>query len=424
VAKAATTTKVKKRVSQDLVDEINNIMGKGTMTLASDPYYKVDYLPTGISPIDDLLGGGIPYGRFIEIFGNYSTLKTYVGLRAIAMCQAKGELAALVDTEHSFDPKWAKECGVILDGPNGLVLKQPDSAEEAMDICEVLIRGGVNLIVFDSIAAALPRSERDTMLSGDKNIQPARLAALMSIAMRKLTTANKKTAMIWVNQTRVNVGMMFGNPETTPGGKSMGFYASQRLALRKAGSVVEPVEVYVTEKGSDGRPVPKKKKINQTVAVTIRATLEKSKLNQPHRDVQFNFDFRNAKIDEWWYIATQCLDVGAIEYNRGVWEVCEGKMKGQKFRGREGFQEKMTEEELLKLLNRKPPASALDNPSGGPVKPAKSKAASPSAKSSKPATRKSTPTRARAKSKTTGTTKTASTKSKTRRKVTRSARVR
>lgn len=415
--RAAAATKVKKRSASDLMDEVNSIMGKGTMTMASDPYYKVGYLATGITPVDDLLGGGIPYGRFIEIFGNYSTLKTYVGLRAIANCQAKGELAALIDTEHSFDPKWAKDCGVDIDQ---LVLKQPESAEQAMDLCEVLIRGGVNLIVFDSIAAALPRSEKDTMLSGDKNIQPARLAALMSVAMRKLTTANTKTAMIWVNQTRLNVGVMFGNPETTPGGKAMGFYASQRIALRKAGSVVEPVEVYVTERGSDGRPVPKKKKINQTIAVTIKATLEKSKLNQPHREVQFNFDFRNAKVDEWWYVATQCLDVGAIEYNRGVWEVCEGKHKGQKVRGREAFQALMTETELLKLLNRAPDAG--DDPWAGLPQAAKSKGASRSGKSSRSVARKSTPTRGRATSKTTGTTKTASTKSKTRRKVTRSTR--
>ena len=392
-----------------LVEHVNGIMGKGTMTLASDPYYNVTYLPTGISPIDDLLGGGIPYGRFVEFFGNYSTLKSYVGLRAIASEQRRGGLAALIDTEHSFDPKWAKECGVDVDN---LVLKQPESAEQAMDITEVLIRGGCNLIVFDSIAAALPRSEKDTMLSGDKNIQPARLAALMSVAMRKLTTANGKTAMIWINQTRVNVGMMFGNPETTPGGKAMGFYASMRIALRKAGSVVEPVEVNVLEKG-----VPKRKKINQTVAVTVRATVEKSKLNQPHRDVMFNFDFRNAEIDEWYYLVTQCMDVGAIEYNRGIWSVCEGKMKGQKFRGREAFQAKMTEKVMLGLLNR-PIPEKLD----GAEAPAKSKGAARKSASSKRVVRKSTPTAGRGASKTTGRTKTTSTKSKTPRKVTRSKR--
>lgn len=393
-----------------LAAEVNSIMGKGTVNMGSDPYYKVGYLPTGISPIDDLLGGGIAYGRFVEIFGNYSTLKSYVGLRAIASEQRRGGLAALIDTEHAFDPKWAKECGVNIDE---LILKQPESAEQAVDISEVLIRGGANLIVFDSIAAALPKAEKDTMLSGDKNIQPARLAALMSIAMRKLTTANGKTAMIWINQTRINVGMMFGNPETTPGGKAMGFYASQRVALRKAGSVVEPVYVTVIKDG-----IPTKKKINQTIAVSVRATLEKSKLNAPHREVMFNFDFRNAQVDEWYYLATQCLDVGAIEYNRKVWTVCEGKMKGKKFRGREEFEAVMTEKELLKLLNREP---VVDNPWDGVSPVGQSKAVSQSGKSSKRVVRKSTPTRGRAGSKTTATTKKQSTKSKTRRKVTRSS---
>lgn len=385
------------------MDSVNSVMGKGTLTLASDPYYNVEYLATGITPIDDLLMGGIPYGRFVEIFGNYSTLKTYVGYRAIAAEQRKGGLAGLIDTEHSFDPKWAKECGVDVDN---LVLKQPATAEEAVDISEVLIRGGCNLIVFDSIAAALPKSEKDTMLSGDKNIQPARLAALMSVAMRKLTTANGKTAMIWINQTRLNVGVMFGSPETTPGGKAMGFYASMRIALRKAGSVVEPVEVHVIEKG-----VPKKKKINQTVAVTIRATMEKSKLNQPHRDVYFNFDFRKAQIDEWFYLATQCLDIGAVEYNRGNWFIpntitnrkAVGKQwVGKNFRGREAFQTQIGEGELLSLLGRNLPArSKVGSPKNGKRKVVK---------------RGSTRTRAQGGSKTTRRTVKRSTKSKTRTK--------
>src|SRR5690242_8501377 len=126
------------------MNHINSVMGKGTVQMGSDPYYKVEYLATGVAPIDDLLHGGIPYGRFVELFGNYSTLKSYVGMRAIASCQASGGLAALIDTEHSFDPKWAKECGVDVDN---LVLKQPETGEEAIDIAEILIRGGVNLIV-------------------------------------------------------------------------------------------------------------------------------------------------------------------------------------------------------------------------------------------------------------------------------------
>lgn len=393
------TTSVKAKA---LAESVNTALGKGTISMGSDPYYVVDYLKTGIEPIDDLLQGGIPYGRFVEIFGNYSTLKSYVGYKAIASCQAKGELAALIDTEHAFDPKWAKDCGVDTEN---LVLKQPETGEEAVDIAEVLIRGGVNLIVFDSVAAALPKSERDLMLSGDKNVQPARLAQLMSLAMRKLTAANRKTAMIWINQTRVNVGMMFGNPETVPGGKALPYYASYRIALRKAGSVTEKIDVNVWK---DGRPT--KAKINQTIAVSIRATVEKSKLNAPHRDVMFNFDFRGGQIDEWLYLATQALDIGVIEYNRNQWWL---NVKNPiKFRGREAFQEAVTMDHLRFLLGKP----------GGVDPAAQSKVVSRKRKSPSKKGQGHTRTVARAKSKTTPPTKTTSTKSKTRTKPTRSKR--
>ena len=396
------TTSSKAR-SQALLDHVNSQLGKGTLQFGSDPYYKVEYLQTGISPIDDLLQGGIPYGRFVEIFGNYSTLKSYVGYRAIAACQAKGELAGLIDTEHAYDPKWAKECGVNI---NELVLKQPETGEEAIDVAETLIRGGVNLIVFDSVAAALPKSEQETMLSGDKNIQPARLASLMSLAMRKLTAANRKTAMIWINQTRINVGMMFGNPETVPGGKALPYYASYRIALRKAGLVTEMIPVNVIEDGK-----PKKKNIKLVTAQTIRATVEKSKLNAPYRDVMFNFDFRRATIDEWFYLATQALDCGAIEYERGSW--CVNEPGAKKYRGREAFQKAVTESDLMSLLGRtQNGVSLLD----------KSKEESPNGKSSKRVARKSTQTQEQAGSRTTVVRRKKSSKSKTHRKVTPSKR--
>lgn len=378
-----------------LAEAVNSAMGKGTVTMGSDPYWKVNYLPTGIAPIDDLLQGGIPYGRFVEIFGNYSTLKSYVGYRAIANCQRKGELAALIDTEHAYDPKWAKECGVDIDN---LVLKQPATGEEAVDIAEILIRGGVNLIVFDSVAAALPKAEKDTMLSGDKNIQPARLAQLMSLAMRKLTAANKKTAMIWINQTRINVGQMFGNPETVPGGKALPYYASYRIALRKAGSVQEKIHVHITKEGK-----PCIAAINQTTAVTIKATVEKSKLNAPFRDVMFNFDFRAPGIDEWLYLATQALDAGIIEYNRGMWWLTKNGTK--KYRGREAFQAAVGENDLRTLLGMPVFQVGSDQPDPW-------KAASVNGKSSKAKEQGRTRTVARAKSKTTVVTKTRSTKSK------------
>jgi recombination protein RecA len=372
--------------------------GKGVVKLGSDPYFNVEYIPTGIAPIDDLLQGGIPKGRFVEIFGDYSTLKSYVGLKAIEQCQKLGGLAAIIDTEHAFDPKWAKEAGVNVDD---LILRQPETGEEAIDIAEILIRGGVDLIVFDSVAAALPRAEQQTMLSGEKNIQPARLASLMSLAMRKLTAANKKTAMLWINQTRVNVGIMFGNPESVPGGKALPYYASYRISLRKSGKVFEDITVYVNDGGK-----PTKKKIKLTVAQSIRATVEKSKLNAPFREINFNFDFRRGKIDEWWYLATQALDAGYIEYNRGMWWLTE-KKNPKKYRGREAFQAAVTERDLRVLLGKEEGSLGDDQPDPW-------KEGSANGKSSKRVVRKSTPTRGQGGSKTTARTVKRSTKSKTR----------
>lgn len=382
----------KERAAQIMAD-VNSAMGKGTIMAGSDPYFKVEYLPTGISPVDDLLQGGIPFGRFVEIFGNYSTLKSYVGYRAIASCQQMGGLAALIDTEHAYDPKWAKECGIDLDN---LVLKQPETGEEAIDISEVLIRGGCDLIVFDSVAATLPKSEQQTMLSGDKNIQPARLAQLMSLALRKLTAANKKTAMIWINQTRVNVGQMFGNPETVPGGKSLPYYASYRISLRKAGAINEKVQATIVKDGK-----PKTVSVNQTVAQSIRATVEKSKLNAPYREIMFNFDFKNATVDEWFYLATKALDKGFIEYSRGMWWLNQKDAK--KYRGRRAFEEAVTIEDLMELLG-------MLESQNGVSQQDQSRDESAKRKSSKSKAQKSTQTRGRGRSKKMVRTKKRSTK--------------
>ena len=207
----------RKSAAETLAAELNKKLGSEAISLGSDPKWKVSYLSTGIVAVDYLLQGGLPRGRFIEIYGDYSTLKTYVALRAIATTQAAGGKCALVDTEHSFDPEWAVSCGVDI---AALMLSQPETGEEAVDAGEVHIRAGVDLLVFDSVASLLPKSEQEVQL-GRKTPQPARLAALMSLAMRKLTAANSSTAVLWINQTRMNVGVTFGSPETTPGGKAL-----------------------------------------------------------------------------------------------------------------------------------------------------------------------------------------------------------
>lgn len=392
------------RKAKDVLNEINAAFGKGTVMLANDPYLKVTYLPTGVAPMDDLFQGGLPFGRFVEIFGDYSTLKSYIGYEAIVQCQKAGKLACLIDTEHSFDPEWAARIGVDLEE---LIYKQPETGEEAIDLAEVMIRAGVDLIVFDSVAAALPQAEQQKRLHKE-SVQPARLAQLMSIAMRKLTAANSKTAVLWINQTRINVGVMFGSNEAVPGGKALPFYASIRVAVRKAGKVTEDIDVWVTESG-----VVKKKKIKQTVAQTIRATVEKSKLNQPHREVLFNFDFRKGEVDSFLYLAHKALDADVLQTERKKWWLTSDPEK--KYRGIEELREAMNENDLRQLLEIPATVATPSVPkSPGGTGRAKKKEEQPKSGSSKRVVRASTRGRAQGGSKKTVVVKKNSSKSKTR----------
>lgn len=291
---------------KDLVAELNKTLGADVVTVASDPDFALRLLPTGVLPIDHILGGGLPRGRWVEVFGNYSTLKSYLAYRAIATTQAGGGTAALVDTEHSWDAEWGAKLGV---DPDQLILLQPETAEEAVDATELLVRLKVDLIVWDSIAAMNPQTEANKRESGE-NHSPARLAALMSRALRKVTSANRSTAVLAINQTRINVGQTFGNPETTPGGKSMGFYASHRLALRQAGKVTEETVVH------DGKKlIP----VKRTVAFRVKATLEKSKLTAPFTESWFQFDLRSGQVDEEQWLVAQGIEMGEIKQGKGSW---------------------------------------------------------------------------------------------------------
>lgn len=309
--------------AHELMAEINKALGAGTVMLGSDSSLEVEYIPTGIFPIDHLLGGGIPKGRFTELFGAYSTLKSYIGLSTIAQCQAQGGVCAIVDTEHAYDPEWAQGLGVDTDA---LIYQSPETGEEAMDVSEVLIRNGVDLIVWDSIAATVPQAESVKRMSKE-SVQPARLAALMSTGLRKLTAANKHTAVLFINQTRVNVGVMFGDPEVVAGGKALPYYASYRVALRKAGKVKD------TEDGFDEEG--KKAKLNRVTGIKIKATLEKSKLSAPSTESLFTFDLTNGRVDEIGYLIAGGLNNGIIKHEgRSWWVTEEEKIVGlEKFRG-------------------------------------------------------------------------------------------
>ena len=211
------------------------------MKLGEKPRVNVDAIPTGSIGLDIALGvGGLPRGRIIEIFGPESSGKTTLALHCIAEAQKKGGICAFIDAEHAMDPEYSKRLGVKIDE---LLISQPDTGEQALEIVESLVRSGkVDVIVVDSVAALTPRAE----IESDMDTQHVgRQARLMSQALRKLTaiTAKSKTVVIFINQIRMQIGVMFGNPETTPGGKALKFYTSVRLDIRRIAQIKKGDEI-------------------------------------------------------------------------------------------------------------------------------------------------------------------------------------
>lgn len=224
--------KNKDKALEQVLADIEKQFGKGAiMKLGEDTHMKVDVCSSGCLSLDIALGvGGYPRGRIIEIYGPESSGKTTFALQAIAEIQKKGGRAAFIDAEHALDPVYAKRLGVNI---NELLLSQPDTGEQALEICEALVRSeAVSIVVIDSVAALVPQAEIDGEM-GDSHV--GLQARLMSQALRKLSgTINKtKTTAIFINQLREKVGVMFGNPETTPGGRALKFYSTIRLDIRR-----------------------------------------------------------------------------------------------------------------------------------------------------------------------------------------------
>ena len=232
----------KEQMLNDALKQIEKTYGKGSiMRLGEHANVDIDAISTGSLAIDACLGvGGLPRGRIIEIYGPESSGKTTLALQAIAECQKTGGKCAFIDAEHAIDPRYAKALGVDVDE---LILSQPDSGEQALEITEVLIKSGaIDLIVVDSVAALVPQAELDGEM-GDSNI--GLHARLMSKAMRKLAgamNANNCTT-IFINQLREKVGVMFGNPEVTTGGRALKFYASIRMEVRKSEAIKDGQDV-------------------------------------------------------------------------------------------------------------------------------------------------------------------------------------
>ncbi len=224
------------------VAQIEKSCGKGSiMRLGTDSKVRVEAIPTGAINLDAAIGvGGIPRGRVTEIYGPESSGKTTLCLHVVANAQKLGGVAAFIDAEHALDTEYAKKLGVDVEN---LLISQPDTGEQALEICEILVRSGaVDVIVVDSVAALVPKAE----IEGDMGDSHVGLQArLMSQALRKLTgaIARSKTSVIFINQLREKIGVMFGNPETTTGGKALKFYASVRLDIRRIGPVKDKEEV-------------------------------------------------------------------------------------------------------------------------------------------------------------------------------------
>jgi recombination protein RecA len=289
------------------------------MKLDGNAKASIDGIATGSLSLDIALGGsGIPKGRIIEVFGPESSGKTTLTLHVIASSQKAGGVAAFIDAEHALDPSWAKRLGVKLDD---LLVSQPDTGEQALEICELLVRSNaVDVIVIDSVAALIPRAEIEGEM-GDSHV--GLQARLMSQAMRKLTGAisKSKSTVIFINQIREKIGVMFGNPETTPGGRALKFYSSIRIDVRRTGSIKEG-EIAIG---------------NRT-----RARVVKNKVAPPFRDAEFDIMFDRGISYEG-----DLLDLAAslnVVEKSGAWYTYKGTRLGQ---GRENSKQFLFENKDL-----------------------------------------------------------------------------
>src|SRR5262252_3973284 len=320
-AKAADNAKVSAARQRDLdaaLSSITKAYGDGSIMRLGDAraLKQISVIPTGALALDLALGvGGVPRGRVVEIFGPESSGKTTLMLHVIAHAQRAGGLAAFIDAEHALDPAYAKRLGVNLDD---LLVSQPDSGEEALSICETLARSNaLDVIVIDSVAALVPKAE----LEGEMGMATMGMQArLMSQALRKLTAllAKAKTTCVFTNQLREKVGVMFGNPETTPGGKALKFYASVRIDIRRKDTIKDAA--------------------GNAIGNHVKVKVVKNKVAPPFTEAEFDILY-NQGINKEGSILDVGIDAGVVD-KKGAWLQFEGELIGQ---GKEAAQKALTE---------------------------------------------------------------------------------
>lgn len=321
----------KKQAVKIAMEQIEKQYGKGSIMKMGEKgaVKKVDVISSGSISLDIALGvGGFPRGRVVEVFGPEASGKTSVALSVIAQAQKAGGVAAFIDAEHALDPTWAEVLGVNLDE---LLISQPDTGEQALEIVETLVRsGGIDIIVVDSVAALVPRAEIEGEM-GDSMIGVQ--ARLMSQALRKLTGAisKSKTVVLFTNQLRHKIGVMFGNPETTPGGLALKFYCSMRLDIRK-------IEVI-----KDGE---------LAIGSRHRVRIKKNKMAPPFRVAEFDI-LNNAGISREADIINKGVELGIVEksgafYKYGKQMTAQGKEAARIFLEENSKLSKQIEAEIWK----------------------------------------------------------------------------
>jgi recombination protein RecA len=296
----------KKKALNLAIAQIEKSCGKGSiMKMGADtPKLRVEAIPTGAINLDAAIGvGGIPRGRITEVYGPESSGKTTLCLHVVANAQKTGGVAAYIDAEHALDTEYARKLGVDVDN---LLISQPDTGEQALEICDILVRSGaVDVVVIDSVAALVPKAEIEGEM-GDAHV--GLQARLMSQALRKLTgaIARSRTSVIFINQLREKIGVMFGNPETTTGGKALKFYASVRLDIRRIGPVKEKEDV---------------------IGSHVRVKVVKNKVAPPFKQAEFDIMYAEGISH-----ASLVLDIAAeanIIEKSGAWYSYNGQKIGQ-----------------------------------------------------------------------------------------------